>query len=613
LLAETQDYSVADAIVKALEPSEDKPYVFKTIKLGKIVYRVYAGMYSNLQSATDAKQRIANGGTTASLLKGFVPAVTGPLHGTAGSFSTGNDAKPLLDSLLQNGLDAFLTIQEQAGKPIYSVWVGEAGDETQLNAVKQQAAKFGIVLQSVDPKQPYLIKREEVTSGITGVTVARSAEHYSSGGSESGQKVWISAKEGSTIQVDERSKRKYRGSMELSEFNDSLAVVNELPFEQYIVSVVGTEMNNKWPAEALKAQAVASRTFAVKQGLKYQIAHITDSTSDQAYYGVGVEGDALTAAVQATAGEIMLFKGVPISPYYYSNAGGMTGDAVEVWGQPMDYVAVKPSPDEGAAAGKLNWYRVVLQDGTAGYIRSDYANDTGKKSPAGLAIVEANETGAAVRPAPYVDNIKNEATTKVNKGDRMTVIGQEQESNEYAWIRGPYTAAKLLESMNGTVTPAVTAPLTSLEASKWGPSGRVTELKANGKKITLPKPDNFRTALLGAPSTRFQIEETAKMTVLGADGQQRQLPQPQGTVYALSGSQSAAAKQLSAGNGNVYVMNGSGSVRLATQDPQFRLIGRGFGHGLGMSQWGARGLADSGYDYRYILQYYYSGVTISKD
>ncbi|WP_405460342.1 SpoIID/LytB domain-containing protein [Paenibacillus sp. HJGM_3] len=612
-LLETPDYAAADALAKALQATEDKPFVYKQTKSGKVVYRVYAGMYESLQAATDAKQRLAASGTVAPLLRGGAPAVAGPLHGASGAFATEAEAKPLLDTLLQSGLDAFLAVTEQAGKPVYAVWVGEAADDAQLAAVKQQAAQVGVALQTANTAQPYLLKREEVTSGLPGVTAARGADHYTMGGSGACQKTWVTGKDGAPVQVEERSKRKYRGSLELSEFSGSLAVVNEVPFETYVASVVGTEMNNGWPAEALKAQAVAARTFAIKQGLKYQIAHISDSTVDQAYYGVGSEGGAVNAAAQATAGEVMLSKGVPITPYFYSNGGGMTGDAVEVWGQAIEYVSVKPSPDEGAAASELLWFRVVLQDGTAGYIRSDYAKDTGMKSAAGLPILEATDSGVAIRPAPYVDNIKNEAIAKVNKGDRMTKIGQDVESNAFNWIRGPYNASQLLETINGTVSPAITGPLTSVEVAKTGPSARVTEMKLNGKSVTLAKSDNFRTALQGLPSTRFQVEETAKMSVMGADGQIRQVTQPQGTVYALSGSDTGGAKPLAANKGNWYMMNGSGQIRLATMDPQFRFSGYGFGHGLGMSQWGARGLAQSGYDYRYILQYYYNGVTISKD
>ncbi|MNI98448.1 Amidase enhancer precursor [compost metagenome] len=60
-------------------------------------------------------------------------------------------------------------------------------------------------------------------------------------------------------------------------------------------------------------------------------------------------------------------------------------------------------------------------------------------------------------------------------------------------------------------------------------------------------------------------------------------------------------------------MNGEGKVSYATSETQYTIKGNGYGHGLGMSQWGARGWADLGYDYKKILSYYYEGVTLTKE
>jgi len=62
----------------------------------------------------------------------------------------------------------------------------------------------------------------------------------------------------------------------------------------------------------------------------------------------------------------------------------------------------------------------------------------------------------------------------------------------------------------------------------------------------------------------------------------------------------------------MLVLGSGGTLRAITAEPQFIFRGKGFGHGLGMSQWGARGYAELGYDYRYILQNYYAGTTIVK-
>ncbi|MDF2720213.1 MAG: sporulation protein, partial [Paenibacillus sp.] len=151
------------------------------------------------------------------------------------------------------------------------------------------------------------------------------------------------------------------------------------------------------------------------------------------------------------------------------------------------------------------------------------------------------------------------------------------------------------------------------EVSKRGPSGRAIELKANGQPITVQKSDQYRNALFDAPSTRFEIEETGRYTVLGANGQTRSLPETKGTLYATGKSSAAASSASPIAGPAMIIMGQGGTIRTATKDPSFRLTGSGSGHGLGMSQWGARGLAESGYDYKRILQYYYIGITITKD
>jgi stage II sporulation protein D len=608
LLLETSEAAVAKQLLQTLNATQDKPYVFQTAKLGKIVYQVYAGMYVSKDEAGAAKQRIAANAAAAALLKGAPATIAGPLHWSAGAFPTEAAAGQQADAFRQLGLDAWVALLEAGGTPSYQVWIGEAADMEQLNAVQPQAVKLapGIVLQPVDPAAPYLLKRDDVTASIaTGGTAA--ATHYAF--NPASQQVWITPKE-SGIAVAEKSNRQYRGSIEVSRHNGKLAVINELPFEQYLVSVVGAEMSPSWPAEALKAQAVAARSFALSRGTKYQIANVSDSSSDQVYYGIQREDERVAAAVSATAGEVLTVGGSPIEPYFFSNGGGKTGDPVEVWGQAIPYVQSTASPDEGAQSNKQQWHRVALSSGSIGYIREDFVTEGTARNSAGLPVVTVKGTGINIRSAPYVDDVKNGSIAAVNQGDKLVSLGKTAESNDYAWVRGPYTAGELLKDLNLTIAKPVAGVLERLEVSKRGPSGRAVELKANGQPITVQKPDQYRNALFDAPSTRFEIEETGRYTVLGANGQTRSLPETKGTLYASS---AASAVAVPVAGPNMIVMGEAGAIRVATKDPQFRLTGNGSGHGLGMSQWGARGLAEQGYDYKRILQYYYIGITIAKD
>ncbi|WP_155252441.1 SpoIID/LytB domain-containing protein, partial [Paenibacillus polymyxa] len=102
--------------------------------------------------------------------------------------------------------------------------------------------------------------------------------------------------------VVERSQRTYRGDMEISMTSGQLALVNDVPLEQYLYSVVGAEVYSSWPAEALKAQAVAARSYALAQGNRFQIGNVVDGTLSQAYNGKGSEHANVSEAVDATAG-----------------------------------------------------------------------------------------------------------------------------------------------------------------------------------------------------------------------------------------------------------------------------------------------------------------------
>jgi len=117
----------------------------------------------------------------------------------------------------------------------------------------------------------------------------------------------------------------------------------------------------------------------------------------------------------------------------------------------------------------------------------------------------------------------------------------------------------------------------------------------------------FRSAFNGLPSTLFDIVPSGSYTVLGADGSTATIGSSQS-----AGVLSASGKVNVNGSGTV-VMGGNSSARVVTNNSGFLFIGQGNGHGLGMSQWGVKGMADSGYDYKQILQHYYQNVTIVKE
>jgi stage II sporulation protein D len=607
MLLEAADEQQASALAKKLTDSKLDAAIGFRAKAGNPVYPLILGPFATKEAASTALTKALVIPDVSAALKGFTAKVKGPLHWNAGTYAAEAEAQAQLIAIEQAGFDAFVAyLDAPTGTPGYAVMAGAASDAAELNAVKQQLTAIlpAISLQPVDPNLTYILKRTLTdASSSTGGT----SFQLLLGGV--GAKLAITSKAAETVTVLERSERSYRGTIELSRLNGKLAVINELPFEQYLISVVSSELSKEWPLEALKAQAVAARTFTLKQGVKYQIAHLSDTTLDQAYKGAGAEFPTAAEAVKATEGEVITDTAGLISPLYYSNAGGMTAESTEVWGNKVAYLQSTPTPDEGAEKGKAIWYRIVLPNGNNGYIHSSYARDTGQKNPAGLPYYESTGTDIAVRPAPYVDNVGNPSAFKVSIGDRFVVFDQAPESNAFSWIRGPYEADKMKEKVNTVLKKPIAGVLDRLEVSKRGPSGRVIEMQANGVTLEPDYPDAFRTLLNGLPSTRFEIEETGRYTILGADGAVRNQSASLPSIVIAGGSEQAKETP----NSQVFVLNGDNKVRLTNKASQYVFKGTGFGHGLGMSQWGAKGYAEQGYDYKKILQTFYTGVSIIKE
>ncbi len=142
---------------------------------------------------------------------------------------------------------------------------------------------------------------------------------------------------GTTLMVDGR---RYRGTFTLAVVSGKIEVVNHVPMEQYLYGVVPEEMDYKWEPEALMAQAVASRTYALyvkgKSGDKPYDVEAT--TFSQVYGGYDAETEPSNSAVDATRGQIITFDGNPIIAYFHSNSGGHTEDAKNVWNVDVPYL-----------------------------------------------------------------------------------------------------------------------------------------------------------------------------------------------------------------------------------------------------------------------------------
>jgi stage II sporulation protein D len=155
---------------------------------------------------------------------------------------------------------------------------------------------------------------------------------------------------------------RYRGDLKIYNHSGSLDVVNVVRLQGYLYSVVPREMPSSWPLEALKAQAVAARGYAVRAA-RASWYDIYDNTDDQVYVGLDYssgEDPGSTAAVQATAGEVLKYGGSVISAYFSSSNGGRTAASVDTWGGPLPYLASKQDPFDLNASNPNRKWTVVL-------------------------------------------------------------------------------------------------------------------------------------------------------------------------------------------------------------------------------------------------------------
>lgn len=134
--------------------------------------------------------------------------------------------------------------------------------------------------------------------------------------------------------------RRYRGALELRHKSGGLTAVNIVPVDDYLLSVVPEEMPTDWPAEALKAQSVAARSFSLASRGRHASEgyDLCTTTHCQLYTGTAAEKTASTAAVRATRGEVLTYGGRPIEALFHTDSGGMTESSENVWGSHVPYL-----------------------------------------------------------------------------------------------------------------------------------------------------------------------------------------------------------------------------------------------------------------------------------
>ena len=457
----------------------------------------------------------------------------------------------------------------------------------------------------------------------------------------------------------------YRGYFEYKKLGTFITFVNTIELDDYLKGVLPYEIYTTWPEETMKAQAVASRSYALYSGSRHKNTGyiVCNTTHCQMYKGIEKESTATNNAVDKTSHEILTIDGKVCESVFFAISGGYTESGKNAWGSEISYLQAVPDPfeaSESVSNGTWTSEATAAQIGEllrskgksfSGQARNLYVNSYTDASGNVFEIsaVDANNNTVSYK---NTDSVRI-AFSKYVKSPRFiirkvysdgTVVTSESSSAEKTrdTIFNRLSSITIAQPISSTVinpTPAPTqtpipdtiitpTPLPdnfilhysffetiSEEGSKNPHIQLTTAITANGETsnassiIEVINKDCVKIIsvetgeLLGV----YTFDEYQQLYPQSNNSQtQSHIPLPETetkpdnyiTVPAMRNIVPAVTVEKKP-SANAYVT-------------KYIFIGSGWGHSVGMSQYGALGMARAGYDYKSILYHYFTGVTIEK-
>ncbi|MDO4292742.1 MAG: SpoIID/LytB domain-containing protein [Eubacteriales bacterium] len=364
----------------------------------------------------------------------------------------------------------------------------------------------------------------------------------------------------------------YRGSFEFVKGEQGLLAINEVLLEEYLYAVVPSEMPASYPLEALKSQAVCARTYAyarmLRAGLPELGAHVDDSAAFQVYHNIA-ENVQTTKAVRETAGQTLYYGEELAETYYYSTSCGYGTDA-SVWegGREADYPylmaqAIDTKNLELTLAAKEQDVLAVMAPayGQAALLEQNEAFD---------GFIRGGQENFYEKNEPWyrwqytVEHLDSDVLVKaLSRRQQADPDGVLVEQADKSWAQSP--------------VPGL-GRILRLEVTGRGPGGVANRLliEGEGGQVTVKTEHNIRYVLCDGQSP-----------VIRQDGSSAAAPSMvPSAFFVLSPSQTDGAVVG-------YTLNGGG-----------------FGHGVGLSQNGARNMALAEVDAEGILSFFYKGCVL---
>ena len=359
---------------------------------------------------------------------------------------------------------------------------------------------------------------------------------------ENQQKLQIKSTDGRGIWV---GKKRYSGKLNLFILDSEILLVNVLGIEKYLSSVVGSEMPAKWPLEALKAQAIASRTYALKQ--KGNSLYDIDSTNkNQVYSGLEARTYKTARAVTSTRSLVLTYKNKLINSLFHSSSAGMTENSENVWGNKYPYLSSVEDFDQ--TNPKLRWEKRFSNE----QLQKLFPRIGGIRQ---IQILNITNTG----------RVKNVKIFGDYGSDQISGVDIRKRMN----LRSTFVRFKFIED-------------SETKSNKLNPELIYTNKLENEPLIYAVK----------AGDSLIDIANTYNVNVL--------------EIISLNN-----IKDPSLINIDQRLLIPRHIVdKTSLEDKILVVLGNGSGHGVGMSQWGARYMASKGQKAESILKHFYKGVRI---
>jgi stage II sporulation protein D len=258
---------------------------------------------------------------------------------------------------------SYLASWQQRGALSLLLWLMIAAPAAAIDMrIKVEENAPQLVVGSSTPAQILDAGRQPVGSlrPLEGFSARPEAGTINFAGRQSRQ-LWIEPSNGGYVYIGNRW---YRGRLQLIPSGTGVMAINYVNLESYLASVVGKEMYPQWPAAALQAQAVAARSFALsrrQQQLRNgSLFDVGDTISHQVYTGVDGEFTTTQAAVQATRGQVLTYRGTIVEAVFHAASGGHTENSENVWNQAKPYL--RGVPDFDAIFPNQNWTVTLTAD-----------------------------------------------------------------------------------------------------------------------------------------------------------------------------------------------------------------------------------------------------------